>query len=59
MQTLMLSAQYLPRDYLVSRILSILGDTDSLDSVLQELDAEEMTRVTDVPDTQEDTEDIE
>ena len=59
MQTLMLSAQYLPRDYLVSRILSILGDTDSLDSVLQELDAEEMTRVTDVPDAQEDTEDIE
>lgn len=47
MQTLMLSAQYLPRDYLVSRILAILGDTDSLDSVLQELDAEEMTRVTD------------
>ena len=59
MQTLMLSAQYLPRDYLVSRILSILGDTDSLDNVLQELDAEEMTRVTDVPDAQEDTEDIE
>ncbi len=50
MQTLMLSAQYLPRDYLVSRILAILGDTDSLDDVLQALDAEEMTRVTDEPE---------
>lgn len=52
MQTLMLSAQYLPREYLVKRILAVLGDTDSTDTVIQMLDEEEASQVGEVQETQ-------
>ena len=45
-QVLLQAAQVLPRDYLVRKILEILGDGDKTDEILAMLDADEFRRMT-------------
>jgi hypothetical protein len=39
-QTLLQAAQYLPEDYVTTKVLEIMGDADKVDDVLKEMDAE-------------------
>ena len=52
-QTLTMSAQYLTEDYMTKKILTIMGDADLADDMLQEKDAESMNRLNDIEDTEQ------
>lgn len=52
------SAQYLSSDYVTEKILTILGDTDRVDEVLRDIDAESMARVAQEPDNTPDDENL-
>ena len=47
-QTLTMSAQYLTEDYMTKKILTIMGDADLADDMLQEKDAENIDRLSSV-----------
>ena len=42
--TILQAATFLPRDYIVSKLVDLLGDSDRLDEVLKMLDEEDMNR---------------
>lgn len=42
--TLIAASQYLSNEYVTERVLKLLGDGDKLDTVLQQMDAEDMER---------------
>lgn len=44
MQTLLMAAQYLSRDYIVRKICAILGDPDAAEEIINALDETEMQR---------------
>lgn len=46
------SAQYLPEDYVVGKILDLLGDGDKKEKILKQLDEEEMDRFGSIKQTQ-------
>ena len=52
-QTLTMSAQYLTEDYMTKKILTIMGDADLADDMLQEKDAESMDRLNGIEDTEQ------
>lgn len=47
------AGEYLPQDYMTRKILTILGDGDKADSILEEMDGEEMSRI-DMSDEEDD-----
>jgi len=46
-QTIVLAAEYLDREYITKKILTILGDGDQADEVLDRMDEQNMERITD------------
>ena len=44
-QNVAMSALYLPRDYVTSKIMTILGDGDMVESALEQIDEEDYTRM--------------
>lgn len=45
MSTVLQAAQYLPEDYVTTKILTILGDGDMADDILKQMEADEMERM--------------
>lgn len=43
-QSVLLVAQYATREYITSKLLTILGDADQVDAILKEMDAEDLDR---------------
>lgn len=46
-QTIVMSAQYLPQDYVTTKILTILGDADKTEEILAQMDIEDINRFND------------
>ena len=53
-QTLIQAAQYLPAEYVTQKILTIVGDTDRTEEILQEIAAEDIERLDNVNTNEED-----
>lgn len=53
-QTLIQAAQYLPAEYVTQKILTIFGDTDRTEEILQEIAAEDIERLDNVNTNEED-----
>lgn len=47
-QTIMQSAQFLPADYVTSKILEVLGDGDKVDDILKQMEADEIDRMAEI-----------
>lgn len=58
-QTIVQAAQYLPNDYVTTKIVTILGDADKAEELLKEQDAENMERLKDVEERLTDEEEVE
>lgn len=63
--TLLSAGEYLPSDYITEKIVTILGDIDKVDEILEDMDAENLERLTEggegewTTDTQNPTEGLE
>lgn len=58
-QTIVQAAQYLPDDYVTTKIVTILGDADKSEELLKEQDAENMERLKDAEERLPDEEEVE
>lgn len=54
-ETVLNASNYLPDEYVTRKILTILGDGDSADEILAQIDADELTRYGAVEETEEET----
>lgn len=55
-QTLTMSAQYLTADYITKKVLTILGDADLAEEILQEKDSEDIERINEIDNDVEEEE---
>ncbi len=53
-QSILLTAPYVTREYLTKKLLTILGDADMVDDILKELEAEDLRKFESVADDSED-----
>lgn len=58
-QTIVQAAQYLPDDYVTTKIVTILGDADKAEELLKEQDAENMERLKDAEERLSEEEEVE
>lgn len=58
-QTIVQAAQYLPDDYVTTKIVTILGDADKAEELLKQQDAENMERLKDAEERLADEEEVE
>ena len=52
-QTIVQGAQFLPGDYVTTKILELLGDGDRADEILNQMSADEMERFSNIPEITE------
>jgi SPP1 family phage portal protein len=50
---LLQGAQYLPDDYVTKKLLAIMGDADQTDEILKQMSAEEIDRMSDITEDEE------
>ena len=51
--TVLQAASYLPSDYITQKILTILGDGDQADDLLKQMAADELSRASEIDETQD------
>lgn len=58
-QNVMMGAEHLSDEYLTRKVLTLLGDADLYDEVMQQREADEMSRIQDKPDDMQNQEETE
>ena len=56
--TVLSAANYLPKDYVTRKVLTILGDGDQAEDLLNQMAADELSMASDVDETEDENEDV-